>query len=124
MQTPAALRVRNTLSFLFVTFLMLDAALIFLSKDLWAIGRILLIAGVMYYILQGYRWAKWLLVVLLSLMVVALVALVIALSAKLSTLISVGSVVMAIYCGVIIGYLVLNDGVKGYFAWQRAQRSS
>ncbi|MEM9808423.1 MAG: hypothetical protein AAF959_24430, partial [Cyanobacteria bacterium P01_D01_bin.56] len=85
-------------------------------KDLWAIGRIIFTAIIMYFVLQGYRWAKWMLVGILSLIVVALVGLLAALGAQLSIILSVGSVTMAILCCVIMAYLVGNNDLKKYFA--------
>ena len=108
---------------MFLALLILDAALILLTVDLWAIGRIVFTAVVMILTLQGYRWAKWLLVGILSLVIVALVGLLAALGSELSVVISVGSVVMAVLCSVIIGYLVCSNELKQYFAQKRQQKA-
>ncbi|MEM7794262.1 MAG: hypothetical protein AAF579_07375 [Cyanobacteria bacterium P01_C01_bin.118] len=112
----ANIQARNTLVLLFLGLLILDACLIFLSKDLWAIGRIIFTAIIMYLVLQGYRWAKWMLVGVLSLVVVALVSMLALIGKTLSIIISIGSVAMAILCCVIMAYLVGNNDLKQYFA--------
>ena len=106
---------------LFLILLVLDATLIYLSKDLWAIGRILFTAATMYFTLEGYRWAKWLLIAVLSLSAVALIGLVAVLSASLSTVLSVGSIAMAILCGIII-YTLQTDPLTQFFAQRRKAR--
>ncbi len=116
-------RARNTLMLLFLGLLVLDSVLVLLAKDLWAIGRILFTAVIMYFTLQGYRWAKWLLVGILSLVVVALAGLLVALGAELSVVVSVGSVVMAVLCCVIIGYLVGNNDLRQYLAQKRQPKT-
>ncbi|MEM9266311.1 MAG: hypothetical protein AAGA46_12370 [Cyanobacteria bacterium P01_F01_bin.13] len=121
--TPPKLLARNTLTQLFLVLLILDAVLIILSKDLWAIGRIIVTAVIMYFVLQGHRWAKWLLLGILSLVVVALLGLVVALGARLSTIISVGSIVMAVLCCVIMAYLVGNKELQQYFASKRQPKT-
>lgn len=112
---------QKPLIILFLILLALDATLIYLSKDLWAIGRILFTAVIMYFTLQGYRWAKWLLNVILSLSVVALIGLLAALGSSLSAILSVGSVVMAILCCVIIYYLQTKP-LTQFFAQKRRAR--
>lgn len=121
MASASTLQSRNTLIYLFLALLIIDAILIILSKDLWAIGRIILTAIIMYFVLQGYRWAKWMLVSILSLVVIALVGLIAALGSQLSAILSIGSVVMAILCCIIMVYLVGNHDLKRYFALKRQQ---
>lgn len=58
----SALKARNTLLGLFAGFCILDAVLVVMVQDWWAVGRILLMVALMYCVLQGRRWAKWLLV--------------------------------------------------------------
>ena len=108
---------------MFLVLLILDAALIVLTADLWAVGRIVFTAIIMFFTLQGYRWAKWLLIGILSLVVVALVGLLAALGSELSVIVSIGSVIMAVLCCVIIGYLVSNSELKQYFAHKRQQKT-
>ena len=113
--STTSIHARRTLTFLFLGLLLLDSLLIFLSKDLWAIGRILLTALIMYFTLQGHRWAKWMLVGILSLVVIALVSLVAALREQITTIIAIGSITMAILCCVIMVYLIGNHDLQQYF---------
>ncbi|ESA37176.1 hypothetical protein N836_04050 [Leptolyngbya sp. Heron Island J] len=108
---------------MFLALLILDATLILLTVDLWAIGRILFTAVIMFFTLQGYKWAKWLLVGILALSAVALVGLLLALGSELSAIVAAGSVVMAVFCCVIIGYLAGNSNLKKHFAWKRQQKT-
>ncbi|MEO0840565.1 MAG: hypothetical protein AAF063_16870 [Cyanobacteria bacterium J06643_5] len=55
----SALKARNILIVLFVILCVLDATLVVMARDRWAIGRILLTIVVMHYVLQGRRWAKY-----------------------------------------------------------------
>ncbi|WP_036052868.1 hypothetical protein [Leptolyngbya sp. Heron Island J] len=114
---------RNQLLGMFLALLILDATLILLTVDLWAIGRILFTAVIMFFTLQGYKWAKWLLVGILALSAVALVGLLLALGSELSAIVAAGSVVMAVFCCVIIGYLAGNSNLKKHFAWKRQQKT-
>ena len=57
----SALKARNTLITLFVILCFLDVTLVVMAQDRWAIGRILGTIVVMYYVLQGLRWAIYLL---------------------------------------------------------------
>ncbi|MEM6398795.1 MAG: hypothetical protein AAF757_00985, partial [Cyanobacteria bacterium P01_D01_bin.116] len=74
----SALKARNTLLTMFVVLCILDATLVAIARDKWAIGRILLTIVVMYFVLQGRRWAKYLLMGICSLMVVVLIAMIVA----------------------------------------------
>lgn len=118
----AALRARNTLVILFILFGGLDAALVILVADVWAIARILLIIAVMYFVVQGRRWAKWLLIGLCGLLAFALVAMLLILGSELSPILVVGSWVMVALSLLIPVYLVINGDLNRYFAHQRQQR--
>ena len=116
-------KARNRMITMFLALLILDAILIFLSKDLWAIGRIIFTAAIMYLVVEGHHWAKWMLVSILSLVVVALVGLLTALSNQLDTLIVFGSLIMIVLCCVIMAYLVGNHDLKKYFAVKQQSKS-
>jgi peptidoglycan/LPS O-acetylase OafA/YrhL len=115
----SALKARNNLLALFLLLCVLDVALVIIAQDKWAIGRILFTIAVMYFVTQGRKWAKWLLVSICSLLVVVLIAMIVALSSKLSTLLMVGSLIMAILCAVIPIYMVSNQDLNRYFAYKR-----
>jgi hypothetical protein len=115
----AALQARNRLLVLFVLLCVLDVALVILSQDRWAIGRILLTIGVMYFVIQGRKWAKWLLMGICSLLVVALVAMVLALRAKLSMVLIVGSLMMAVLSAIIPVYMARSSNLDRYFHYKR-----
>ena len=116
---PAAIRAGNTLLALFVVLCVLDLGLVILAKDKWAIARILLTAGVMYRVWQGRQWAKWVLLAILSLLVVSLVALVIALGSQLSTVLAVGSVVLAVLSTITAIYLTTSPDLQSFLRYQR-----
>ena len=111
----SALKARNSLLVMFCILTVLDIVLVAVSRDLWAIGRIIITVAVMYYVMQGYRWAKWVLIAILSLVVVLLAALVIALHSKLSSLLIVGSLIMMILSIVTGIFLVSNKNLNRYF---------
>lgn len=115
----SALKARNNLLIMFSIYLLLDVCLIAVSRDMWAISRILVTVVVMYFVLRGYRWAKWFLVGLFSVLVMALTALIIALYSKLSTFLIVGSIATIILSIMINIYLVLSKNLHRYFSYQR-----
>ncbi|ELS04837.1 hypothetical protein Xen7305DRAFT_00045730 [Xenococcus sp. PCC 7305] len=112
----SALRARNNLLAMFLVHIVLDAILVAVAKDLWAIGRILITIVIMYFVLQGRKWAKWTLLGILSFLIVALVALVIALYSKLSTFLIFGSLVLVVLSAVIVIYLVRSKNLNRYFS--------
>lgn len=115
----SALNARNNLLALFLLLCVLDVALVIIAQDRWAIGRILLTIAVMYFVIQGQKWAKWLLVGICSLLVVVLIAMMLALSSKLSIILMVGSLIMVILCVVTPTYMVSNKDLNRYFAYKR-----
>jgi peptidoglycan/LPS O-acetylase OafA/YrhL len=117
--TQSALKARNRLLAMFLLLCILDVALVIVSQDRWAIGRILLTVVVMYFVIQGRKWAKWLLVGICSLLVVSLLALVLALSSKLSTFLIVGSLMMALLSAAIAVYMVRSKNLNHYFSYKR-----
>jgi peptidoglycan/LPS O-acetylase OafA/YrhL len=117
--TQSALKARNKLFAMFLLLCILDSALVIASQDRWAIGRILLTIVVMYFVIQGKKWAKWLLVGICSLLVVSLIALVLALSSKLSVFLIGGSLMMAALSAVIAVYLVRSRDLNHYFSYKR-----
>ncbi|MEM6835716.1 MAG: hypothetical protein AAF609_02585 [Cyanobacteria bacterium P01_C01_bin.120] len=121
---PSMLRARDRLIFLFVISCTLDALLVLLAKDLWAIARIAFTIAVMTFVLQGRRWAKWLLIVLCGLLAFALVALLLLLSSELSAALTLGSWMMIALSLVISIYLVMSTDLNRYFAQQRQLRRS
>ncbi|MBD2075116.1 hypothetical protein H6F86_14670 [Phormidium sp. FACHB-592] len=115
----SALKARNKLLAMFLLLCILDVALVIAAQDRWAIGRILLTVVVMYFVIQGKKWAKWLLVSICSLLVVSLITIVLALSSKLPTALIVGSLVMAILSAAIAVYMVSSKELNRYFSCQR-----
>ncbi|MBD2036209.1 hypothetical protein H6F76_14405 [Leptolyngbya sp. FACHB-321] len=115
----SALKARNRLLAMFLLLCILDVALVIAAQDRWAIGRILLTIGVMYFVIQGKKWAKWLLVGICSLLVVSLITIVLALSSKLPAALIVGSLVMAILSAAIAVYMVSSKELNRYFSCQR-----
>jgi O-antigen ligase len=118
---PSALKARNTLTAIFVALSVLDAILVPISRDWYSIGRILLTVVVMYFVLQGKKWAKWLLTSICSLVAVLLIAMVIKLSAKLSTLLIVGSLVLVVLNAVVVIYLATSKELAQYFSEKNYQ---
>jgi hypothetical protein len=108
---------------LFGVFCLLDIVLVALARDVWAIGRILFTIVVLYFMLQGRRWAKWLLVSICSLLAAALVALIFALGAQLTSVLIVGSWVMVGLSVAIAAYILINKDLHRYLAWQRKRQA-
>jgi hypothetical protein len=115
----SALKARNLLLAMFVAHIVLDAILVAIAKDVWAIGRILFTIVVMYFVLQGRKWAKWVLVGIFSFLVVALIALVIALYSKLSTILIVGSLILTVLSTIVVIYLSFSKDLNRYFSYKR-----
>lgn len=115
----SALQARNILLSMFVVLSFLDTTLVIVAKDRWAIGRILLTILVMYFVFQGRKWAKYLLIGIFSLLIVALIAMVLTLGSKLSTFIVIGSWVMVALCAVTTVYLVTNKDLNRYLSSRR-----
>jgi hypothetical protein len=115
----SALKARNILLAMFVSLCVLDAALVLIAQDRWAIGRILFTIAVMYFVMQGQKWAKWTLVGICSLLVVTLIAMVAVLSSKLSMILIIGSLILALLSVVILIYLVRSKDLNRYFFYKR-----
>ncbi|MBD1869046.1 hypothetical protein H6F93_01045 [Leptolyngbya sp. FACHB-671] len=115
----SALKARNRLIAMFLLLCILDVALVVAAQDRWAIGRILLTVVVMYFVIQGRKWAKWLLVGICSLLVASLITIVLALSSKLSVALTVGSLVMAVLSAAIAVYMVSSKDLNRYFSCKR-----
>ncbi|MGB3207628.1 MAG: hypothetical protein WBB28_21805 [Crinalium sp.] len=115
----SALNARNKLLALFVLLCILDIALVIVARDRWAIGRILLTIVLMYFVIQGRKWAKWLMVSICSLLVVILITMMLALSSKLSTILMTGSLIMVVLSAVIAIYLVSNKDLNRYFSYKK-----
>jgi hypothetical protein len=116
---PLALKARNRLFAMFVLLCGLDIVLVIMARDLWAIGRILFTLVVMYFVLQGRKWAKWLLVGICSFLFFILIAMVLLLRAKLSMTLMVGSLIMAVLSAIIAIYLIKSKDLNSYFAYKR-----
>jgi membrane-associated HD superfamily phosphohydrolase len=115
----SALKARNRLLAMLLLLCILDIILVTIARDWWAIGRILPTIIVMYFVMQGQKWAKWLLMSICSLLVVILITMVLALSSKLSTVLIVGSLIMAILSTIIAIYLVSSKDLNRYFVFKR-----
>ena len=115
----SALKARNRLLAMLLLLCILDITLVTIARDWWAIGRILPTIVVMYFVMQGQKWAKWLLMTICSLLVVILITMVLALSSKLSTVLIVGSLIMAILSAIIAIYLVSSKDLNRYFVFKR-----
>jgi hypothetical protein len=119
-QEPSSLKARNTLTTLFVALSVLDAILVPISRDWYSIGRILFTIIVMFFVLQGAKWAKWLLIAICSLVAVLLIAMVIKLSAKLSTLLIAGSLMLVILNTFVVIYLAASKNLNLYLSRRKA----
>jgi hypothetical protein len=119
----SALKARNRLLAMLVLLCILDIILVTMARDLWAIGRILPTIIVMYFVMQGQKWAKWVLMSICSLLVVILITMVLALGSKLSTVLIVGSLIMAILSAIIAIYLVSSKDLNRYFVSKRQASS-
>lgn len=115
----SALKARSNLVALFIALTILDSILVLVSKDLWAIGRIIITIGVMYFVLQGKKWAKWVLIGIFSLVAVLLAALIIALYSKLSTFLIVGSLILIVMMIITGFYMITSQDLSRYFAAKR-----
>ena len=115
----SALKARNRLLAMFLLLCILDGALVIAAQDRWAIGRILLTVVVMYFVIQGRKWAKWLLVSICSLLVVSLITIVFALSSKLPAALIIGSLIMAVLSAAIAVYIVSSKDFNRYFSCRR-----
>ncbi|BAZ45826.1 hypothetical protein NIES4102_28530 [Chondrocystis sp. NIES-4102] len=119
MSDQSAQKARNILLTMFLLQIVLDIILVAIANDLWAIGRILVTIVIMYFVLQGRKWAKWALIGILSFLIVALIALVIALYSKLSSIIMIGSLLLAFLSAIIIIYLLRSQNLNHYFLYKR-----
>ena len=115
----SALKARNRLLAMFCVLTVLDSMLVAVSRDMWAIGRIVATIVVMCYVMKGKKWAKWILISIFSLVIVLLTALIIALHSKLSTFLVVGSLIMIILSLVTGGFMIFNQDLARYFSSQR-----
>lgn len=118
----AASNARNRLVIMFVALCVLDAILIVIARDAWAIARIILIILLMYLVVQGRKWAKWVLIGMFSLQIAALLALLIALSSELSAVLAMGSVSMIILTTAIMFYLFQSRALSRYLSHQQQRR--
>jgi hypothetical protein len=117
-QEPSALKARKTLTTIFVALSVLDTVLVPISRDWYSIGRILFTVVVMYFVLQGKKWAKWLLISVCSLVAVLLIFMVIKLNAKLSTLLIAGSLALVVLNAIVVVYLATSKELRRYFSQQ------
>ena len=115
----SALKARNVLLVMFCLSTVLDSVLVAVSGDLWAIGRILATIVVMYYVMQGKKWARWVLIAIFSLVVVLLTALIVALHSKLSTFLVAGSSILIILNIITGGFMIFNRDLTRYFSYTR-----
>jgi O-antigen ligase len=120
---PSALKARNNLLAMFLLLCILDAALVIVARDRWAIGRILLTIVVMYFVMQGQKWAKWLLIGICSLLVVMLITLVLTLGYKLSNFLLLGSSILVVLSAIIALYMASNKDLNRYFYYKRQASS-
>ena len=116
---PFALKARNKLLAMFLLLCILDAALVIIAQDRWAIGRILLTIVVMYFVMQGRKWAKWLLMGICSLLAIVLTTLVFTLSSNLSTVLIVGSLLLVVLSALIPIYMASSKDLNRYFSYKR-----
>ena len=115
----AAMQARNKLLAMFLLLCILDVTLAIAVRDRWAIGRILLTIVVMYFVMQGRKWARWLLIGICSLFVVSLIAVIVALSSRLSTISIVGSSIAIVLSAIIPVYMASSKDLNRYFAYKR-----
>ena len=115
----SALKARNNLLAMFLILTILDSILVAVSRDLWAIGRILATIIVMYFVMQGKKWAKWVLIAIFSLVIVLLAALIIALHSKLSGFLIIGSSILIILYAIAGTYLIASKNLNRYFSNKR-----
>ena len=115
----SALKARNKLLAMFLLLCILDAALVIIAQDKWAIGRILLTVVVMYFVMQGRKWAKWLLMGICSLLAIVLTTLVSTLSSNLSTVLIVGSLILVVLSALIPIYMASSKDLNRYFSYRR-----
>ncbi|MBE9047973.1 hypothetical protein IQ255_26870 [Pleurocapsales cyanobacterium LEGE 10410] len=111
---PSAIKARNNLLGMFVTIVILDSILVAVSRDLWAIGRIVVTIGIMYYVIQGKKWAKWVLIGIFSLVIVLLAALIVALHSKLSGFLIIGSLLLVALYAIARIYLTTSKNLNRY----------
>jgi O-antigen ligase len=117
------LTARNRLIALFLVLCILDTVLVIIARDRWAIGRILLTLVVMYFVVQGRKWAKWLLIGICSFLVIILITMVVLLRSKLSIVLIVGSLIMAMLSAMTAIYMLRSQELARYFSWKRQSYS-
>lgn len=115
----SVLKARNQLLAMFLLLCILDTTLVIIAQDRWAIGRILFTIVVMYFVMQGRKWARWLLMGICSLLAITLATVVLTLSSRLSTILIVGSVIMVILSVTIPIYIASSKDLNRYFSYKR-----
>lgn len=115
----SAKKAKNNLLTMFIVLTILDIILVIVSRDMWAIGRIIVTIAVMYFVLQGHKWAKWVLIGIFSLVVFVLIALIAALYSKLSTFLIVGSLIMIFLCVITGIFMTRSQDLNRYFSYKR-----
>ena len=61
---PEMVRAKNKLFSLFVIFIVMEGFVIFLSSDVKGIVRIIFSILLMYFVISGYMWAKWAMIII------------------------------------------------------------
>lgn len=77
----------------------------------------------MYFVLQGRKWAFYLLMGICSLLAVLLIAMVLVLASKLSIILVVGSLIMVGLCTIIPIYMATNKDLNRYLSFKRQSYS-
>ena len=115
MFTPEEAKAKKLLLTIFVLFLFLDGVMVLYTQEyLTGIVRLLLTGLLMYFVMQGHKWAKWLTIVFcgISALLVLFFAVYIA-----SNSVSVASVLILFGFGFssMSIYLIKNKNINKYF---------
>jgi len=107
-------RARNILFFAFASLWLLDLAFVLVSSGgITGYIRLLLTAILMYFVLNGHKWAKWLMVILSALAILVYSFGSILLFGQNKALASI-FVIISIALLILVIYLVFDKNVNSY----------
>lgn len=114
-----AAKASNILLGIFICYFILQTLLVAASPDVTGLVRIILTLLLMYFVMMGHRWAKWIMVVLFYL--ATAISLWFSYSfLERSVWLSVAFLVAGIVMSCVATFLIASKPLNRYFAWKRS----
>ena len=118
--SQSAKKAKNILLTMLLSWVILDITTIIATQKATGIGRVLLTVALIWFTIEGYKWAKW--VTIICFLLGSGFGIITGLAFISKSKMGIVLIVLGIYLAIPVLYLLLSRNLEKYFQYKRNKR--